>query len=126
MIVEVNDAGEILVPAEPVQAAPRTRLRADREGDSVVLKPIVEKGRRRDRRLVDSLPILEGQLSDPAMTFRREGIYGPPGSAVFIDTNEHSDLFEFSGTVRARGGCSGRAVRCSVNSSPRPRGPASS
>ena len=40
MIVEVNDAGEILVPAEPVQAAPHTRLKADREGDSVVLKPL--------------------------------------------------------------------------------------
>jgi hypothetical protein len=30
MIVEVNDAGEILVPAELVQAVPHTRLRADR------------------------------------------------------------------------------------------------
>jgi hypothetical protein len=26
---------------------------------------------------VDCLPILEGRLSDPAMTFRREDIYGP-------------------------------------------------
>jgi hypothetical protein len=38
VIVEVNDAGEILVPAELVQAAPHTRLEAGREGDSVVLK----------------------------------------------------------------------------------------
>jgi hypothetical protein len=30
MIVEVNDAGEILVPAELVQAAPRTRITANR------------------------------------------------------------------------------------------------
>jgi hypothetical protein len=39
MIIEVNDAGEILVPAELVLAPPHTRLEADREGDSVVLKP---------------------------------------------------------------------------------------
>jgi hypothetical protein len=32
MIVEVNDAGEILLPAELVQVAPHTRLKADREG----------------------------------------------------------------------------------------------
>lgn len=31
MIVEVNDSGEILIPAELVQAASRTRLQADRE-----------------------------------------------------------------------------------------------
>ena len=77
MIVEVNDAGEILIPAELVQAAPHTRLKADREGDSVVLKPLAGKPRDRGHRLVDSLPILEGRLSDPAMTFRREDIYGP-------------------------------------------------
>jgi bifunctional DNA-binding transcriptional regulator/antitoxin component of YhaV-PrlF toxin-antitoxin module len=40
MIVEVNEAGEILIPAELVRAAPRTRLEADREGDLVVLKPL--------------------------------------------------------------------------------------
>jgi hypothetical protein len=77
MIVEVNDSGEILVPAELVQAPPHTRLRADREGNSVVLKPLPEKPRGRNRRLVDSLPTLEGRVSDPSMTFRREDIYGP-------------------------------------------------
>jgi len=77
MIVEVNDADEILVPAELVQAAPHTRLEADCEGDSVVLKPLAEKSRVRSRRLLDSLPILEGRLSDPEMAFRREDIYGP-------------------------------------------------
>ena len=76
MIIEVNDAGEILVPAELVQAAPHTRLDAGREGNSVVLKPLTEKPVR-SHRLVDSLPILEGRLADPAMTFRRENIYGP-------------------------------------------------
>ena len=77
MIVEVNDAGEILVPAELVRAAPHTRIKADREGDSVVLKPLAGKARRRSHSLVDSLPLLDGQLSDRAMTFRREDIYGP-------------------------------------------------
>ena len=77
MIVEVNDAGEILVPAELVKAAPHTRLTADREGDSVVLKPLAhEEPTEGKRRLVDSLPILDGRLSDPAMTFRREDLYG--------------------------------------------------
>jgi hypothetical protein len=76
MIVEVNDAGEILVPAELVQAPPHTRLNADREGDSVVLKPLAEKPLGTGHRLVDSLPILDGRLADPAMTFRREDIYG--------------------------------------------------
>ena len=80
MIVEVNDAAEILVPAELMQAAPHTRFKADREGDSVVLKPFPEKPRERSHRLVDSLPILEGRLSDPAMTFRREEIYGSDAS----------------------------------------------
>jgi len=76
MIVEVNDAGEILVPAELVQAAPHTRLLADRQGNAVVLKPISEEPSGRRRSLVDSLPVLDGKLGDPAMTFRREDIYG--------------------------------------------------
>jgi hypothetical protein len=76
MIVEVNDAGEILVPAELVQAAPHTRLNAHREGDSVVLKPVAVRATGNGRCVVDSLPILEGRLADPEMTFRREDIYG--------------------------------------------------
>lgn len=78
MIVEVNEAGQILVPAELVQAPPHTRLEADREGDSVVLKPVSEKNPRKSA-LVSSLPVLDGRLSDPAMTFRREDIYGSDG-----------------------------------------------
>jgi hypothetical protein len=76
MIVEVNDAGEILVPAELVQAAPHTRIEADRQGDSVILRPVRETPKRRNPRIVDSLPVLEGRLVDPEMTFRREDIYG--------------------------------------------------
>jgi hypothetical protein len=78
MIIEVNDAGEILVPAELVQAPPHTRLEADRKGDSVVLKPLAKEPTRRTP-LATSLPILEGRLAEPAMTFRREEIYGSDG-----------------------------------------------
>lgn len=76
MIVEVNDAGEILIPAELVQAPPHTRLEAEREGDAVVLKPLIENPARKNQP-VSSLPVLEGRLADPKMTFRREDIYGP-------------------------------------------------
>jgi len=41
------------------------------------LKPLAEKSRVRSPRLMDSLPIREGRLSDPEMTFRREDMYGP-------------------------------------------------
>lgn len=77
VIVEVNDAGEILVPSELVQAPPHTRLKADREGDSVVLTPLVARSAGRNFCIVDSLPILEGRLAESATTFRREDIYGP-------------------------------------------------
>jgi hypothetical protein len=76
MIIEVNESGEILVPAELVQAAPHTRLEADRQGDAVVLRPLANNVAGRDRRLLEALPILEGRLADPAMTFRRQDIYG--------------------------------------------------
>jgi hypothetical protein len=78
LIVEVNDAGEILVPAELVQAAPHTRVDAAREGDSVVLKPLTGVAIRKTEP-ISALPVLEGHLVDPAMTFRREDIYGPDG-----------------------------------------------
>jgi bifunctional DNA-binding transcriptional regulator/antitoxin component of YhaV-PrlF toxin-antitoxin module len=78
VIVEVNDAGEILVPAELVQAPRHTRLEADREGDSVVLKPLSSKPARRTH-FASSLLVLEGRFADSATTFRREDIYGPDG-----------------------------------------------
>jgi hypothetical protein len=40
------------------------------------LKPLAEKPCDRSYRLVDSLHILEGRLSDPAMIFLHEDIYG--------------------------------------------------
>jgi hypothetical protein len=79
MIVEVNEAGEILIPAELVRAAPRTRLEADREGDLVVLKPRALRPAGTSRSLVDSLPVVEGRLADPDMTFSREDMYGSDG-----------------------------------------------
>jgi hypothetical protein len=78
VIIEVNDAGEILVPAELVQAPPHSRLEADREGDSVVLKPLPEQPALRTHR-TGLLPVLEGRLTDPAGTFRREDIYDSDG-----------------------------------------------
>lgn len=78
MIIEVNNAGEILLPAELVQAPPHTRLEAAREGETLVLKPLQDKPARKAS-LVSSLPVLEGHLADPAMTFRREDIYGADG-----------------------------------------------
>lgn len=74
MIVEVNEAGEIVIPADIVQAPPHTRMEADRQGEAVVLKPIGGKSG-----FVSSLPILDARLTDPAMTYRREDIYGPDG-----------------------------------------------
>ena len=75
MIVEVNDAGEVLIPAELVQAPPHTHLEADR----VVLRPIAQTEVQTKYRVIDSLPILEGQLTDPAITCRREEIYDADG-----------------------------------------------
>jgi hypothetical protein len=75
VIIEVNDAGEVLVPAELVQAEPHTRLQADRDGDSLVLKPVIPK----PVRGVGSLSVLEGRLTDTAMRFTREQIYGAEG-----------------------------------------------
>jgi len=77
MIIEVNDAGEILVPAELVQAASHTRLHAGRNGDAVVLRPLGRATAKKNVSLVDSLPTLDGDFTDPTMTFGREDIYGP-------------------------------------------------
>ena len=79
MIIEVNNEGDIVVPAELVRAAPHTRLTADRQGDWLVLKPVADQRKRGSKRIVDSLPILTGRLANSAMTFRRKDIYGPDG-----------------------------------------------
>jgi hypothetical protein len=94
MIVEVNDSGEILIPAELVRAAPQPRLEADRDGEFVILKPLRGAPAHHGHGIVSALPNIPSRPADPEMTFRREAIYGPdaaapmpPGSAVFLDTN---------------------------------------
>ena len=77
MIVEVNDRGELLLPPELVQAAPHTRLDADRQGDTLRLKPLAEAPAKRPSIL--DLPTFPAGLVDPAMTFRREEIYDDDG-----------------------------------------------
>lgn len=79
MIVEVNDAGEIVIPAELVQAPPHTKLEAGRQGEAVVLKPVAEESGQGKHLPVESWTMLEGRLVDTAMTFRREDIYGDDG-----------------------------------------------
>jgi hypothetical protein len=78
MVLEVNDAGEVLLPAELVQAAPHTQLEADRQGDALVLKPIVVTPSRSGN-ILDGWPTFPAGLVDPNMTFRREDIYDDDG-----------------------------------------------
>lgn len=77
MVLEVNDAGEVLLPAELVQAAPHTQLEADRQGDNLVLKPVAPNPQPRPSIL--DLPTWPAGLVDPDMTFRREQIYDDDG-----------------------------------------------
>ena len=76
MILEVNEAGEILIPAELVGAAPHVRLEAERKGDSLVLKPIDEQPEGKRRNVLDLLPVVEGRMVHADLTFRREDLYG--------------------------------------------------
>jgi hypothetical protein len=76
MVLEVNDAGELILPPELVQTAPHTRLEVGREGQAVLLKPITGPA---ERSSILSLPAFPAGPVDPAMTFRREDIYGDDG-----------------------------------------------
>jgi hypothetical protein len=78
MVVEVNDAGEVLLPAQLVQATPHTKLDVERNGRSLVVTP-VGLTVPANRKSIDSLPHIPGHFADPDMTFRREDIYGPDG-----------------------------------------------
>ncbi len=77
MIVEVNDRGELVLPPELVQAAPHTRLDADRQGDAVRLKAVAETPAKRPSIL--DLPTFSGIPGDPNATFRREEMYDDDG-----------------------------------------------
>lgn len=72
MVLEVNDAGELLLPAELVQAAPHTQLEADRQGDALVLKLVARAER---PSILDRLPAIPGRFVDETKTFRREDLY---------------------------------------------------
>jgi hypothetical protein len=76
MLLQVNDVGELVLPAEIVQAAPHTTLNAERCGDAVVLKPAVAAEPSASWLDLPSYPI--GPV-DSAMTFRREDLYGDNG-----------------------------------------------
>ena len=76
MVLEVNDAGELVLPAELVQAPPHTQLQADRQGEAVVLKPVASPT---ERPSILSLPTYPSGPVDPHMTFRREDIYDDDG-----------------------------------------------
>ncbi len=73
MLVEVNDAGELIVPAHLLRVPPGTHLNVARNGSSLVLdasrEPSVGSS------VLDGLPLIGGQMSDPTMTFHREDIY---------------------------------------------------
>lgn len=77
MVLEVNDHGELLLPAELVQAPPHTQLEAGRQGDAVVLKAVEERKPKRTHIL--DLPTFSGIPGDPYATFRREEIYDDDG-----------------------------------------------
>jgi bifunctional DNA-binding transcriptional regulator/antitoxin component of YhaV-PrlF toxin-antitoxin module len=47
MILQVTDSGQLILPAELVQAPPRTPLEAKRQGDAVVVKPVPAASSRR-------------------------------------------------------------------------------
>jgi hypothetical protein len=61
----------LLIPAELVQAVPHTQLEADRQGDSLVLKPVVPVER---PHILDHLPAIPVQFVEET-TFRREDLY---------------------------------------------------
>jgi hypothetical protein len=75
MIIEVGSAGELLIPAQLVGAAPCSRLSVEREGDALVLRPVPMVGPDAGQRLLDALPVMDGSFVDPWSTFRREDIY---------------------------------------------------
>ncbi len=72
MVLEVNDAGEVLLPAELVQAAPHTQMEAGRQGDALILTPLTSTER---VHILDCLPVIPGRFVDEATTFRREDLY---------------------------------------------------
>ncbi|HLN30025.1 MAG TPA: hypothetical protein VK395_19945 [Gemmataceae bacterium] len=77
MLLEVTESGDLLLPAALIQAPPRTRLEAERQGEAVIVKPAPEPGAGRPSIL--SLPTFPAGPIDPNRSFRREEIYGDDG-----------------------------------------------
>ncbi len=73
MLLQVTDSGELILPAELVQAPPYTQVEAERHGDAVVVKPPPVPGRHASSFDFPSLP---GHFAGEATTFRREDLYG--------------------------------------------------
>ena len=76
MVLQVTDSGELILPAELVQAPPHTILKAERQGETLVVKPVLASSLPR-RPL--TFPNLTGRLVDESNTFRREDLYGDDG-----------------------------------------------
>jgi hypothetical protein len=76
MVLQVTDSGELILPAELVQAPPRTTLEAERQGDALVIKPVPAPSSRRGPL---TFPNLAGRLVNESNTFRREDLYGDDG-----------------------------------------------
>ncbi len=75
MIIEVGNAGDVLIPAQLVGAMPRTRLSVERDGDALVLRPLTLTAADPGQRLLDSLPVLEGCFADNSSPFRGTDLY---------------------------------------------------
>lgn len=78
MICEVDDAGEILVPVELVQAAPHARIKADRDGRLGRFGADRGTPIRKSQRLIDSLPLLEGRSGVGVNKGSSKGFLLPP------------------------------------------------
>jgi len=76
MVLEVNDAGELILPPELVQAAPHTRLEGGWEGPVVVLRRVTQPAARPS---ILSLPTFPAGPAGPTVTLRRQDIYGDDG-----------------------------------------------
>lgn len=82
MILEVNDAGELVLPAELVQVAPHSKIDTRTAGPGVVVcwpVPDETAPRAAPLRSVLDLPTFPAGPVDPHMTFRREDLYDDDG-----------------------------------------------
>jgi hypothetical protein len=79
MVLRVNASGDVVLPAELIQAAPDSPLEAERQGDAIILRPPDARGAKSARRSILDLPTIHTRPVDASMTFRRGDIYGDDG-----------------------------------------------